>query len=285
MIAGIEEKRTHRGLVYFVDSTGEIVAKVCTCCGETVAMEGFYVRKSCLGGRLPMCKKCNSERSYKYNRENAEEINEQKRAYRKNNPDKTSKYAREYYEKHSEKLKERNRNYYENNTEKAIEYARKRTRKDPEKFRKYSSDYKKANPEKSALHRRRRRARKRGLPDTLTSEQWDSTVNFFGGGCALSGHSEFVKEHVIPIKIGRGGTTFENIIPMRQDLNTSKAVSHIFEWFDSNYERLNLKKDKFNQLIEYLADVNDMTVQEYRKYVDWCFDNPVSFADGITINK
>jgi len=109
----------------------------------------------------------------------------------------------------------------------------------------------------------------------LTAEKRDLIIEQFDGGCALTGDKADVHlDHVIPISVGHGGTTYENIIPLRADLNLSKGTGNIFEWFEANMQRLKLKRTKFNTLIEYLADINGMTTKEYEAYVRKCHDNP-----------
>jgi hypothetical protein len=141
------------------------------------------------------------------------------------------------------------------------------------KSRKYVTKWQKANPEKVRLAGHRRQARKRALPDTLTVEQTSVILERFGG-CVFTGSEDFQLDHVIPLAVGHGGTTKENMVPLRSDLNMSKSNRNIFEWFASNKERFNLDQTKFDELIEYLANLNEMTVEEYRDYVYWCHENP-----------
>lgn len=151
-----------------------------------------------------------------------------------------------------------------------------------ERLNKYHCQHYRDNRGQYYLRVNRRRARERQLPDTLTSEQRDIIIKQFDGGCALTGDKTDVHlDHVIPISIGHGGTIFENIIPLRADLNLSKGTDNIFEWFESNRQRLKLNRTKFNALIEYLADINGMTTQEYEDYVRECHDNPRQFVEDV----
>lgn len=125
-----------------------------------------------------------------------------------------------------------------------------------------------------------RRAMKALLPDTLTVNQIEAAMSFFNGGCALTNQADDLHlDHVIPLSIGRGGTTFENIIPLSGTLNISKHDGNLFEWFKSNRQRFNLSQKKFDKLIDYLANLNDMTIDEYRDYVYWCHANPRTVND------
>ena len=64
------------------------------------------------------------------------------------------------------------------------------------------------------------------------------------------------------------------MIPLRADLNISKSARCIFDWFYDVKDHFNLPQTKFDELIEYLADINGMTANEYEDYVRWCHDNP-----------
>jgi 5-methylcytosine-specific restriction endonuclease McrA len=119
-----------------------------------------------------------------------------------------------------------------------------------------------------------RRAIKELLLDTLTTSQVEIMLTKFNG-CALTGNQDSLHlDHVIPLSVGHGGTTFENIIPLSDTLNLSKNDGNLFEWFETNRQRFNLSQDKFNTLIDYLAELNEMTREEYREYVYWCHANP-----------
>jgi 5-methylcytosine-specific restriction endonuclease McrA len=129
------------------------------------------------------------------------------------------------------------------------------------------------NKEKVKLAYHRRLARKKSLPDNLTTEQVTHMLEHFGG-CALTGSVDLHLDHVIPLAAGRGGTVVENMIPLRSDLNISKNSRNIFEWFNKFKDAHGLKRDKFDELIEYLANLNGMTTEDYRDYVYWCHENP-----------
>jgi hypothetical protein len=119
-----------------------------------------------------------------------------------------------------------------------------------------------------------RRAMKKNLPDNLTAVQIETMLEFFEG-CALTGKQKNLHlDHVIPLSIGHGGTTAENIVALIDFLNLSKHDGNLFEWFKENKQRFDLSQDKFDTLIDYLAELNEMTHAEYRDYVYWCHENP-----------
>lgn len=77
------------------------------------------------------------------------------------------------------------------------------------------------------LNRHRLRARRYGLPDTLTFKEWIKTLEHFNFKCA---YCETVKfndlEHFIPLsrceKGGRYGTTLNNVVPSCKACNYKK---------------------------------------------------------------
>lgn len=70
------------------------------------------------------------------------------------------------------------------------------------------------------------RARRAGLPATLTIEQWFYTLEFFGGFCAYCQRKPgIILEHFIPLSLG-GGTTSDNCIPSCYSCNARKRDRH-----------------------------------------------------------
>jgi hypothetical protein len=134
--------------------------------------------------------------------------------------------------------------------------------------------------ETARLCLQRRLARKRYLPDDFTAEQLSQVINVFNGGCALTGERVFHWDHVVPLSVGHGGTTYGNMIPLRGDLNISKSNRNIFEWFEANRQLFKLEQERFNRLIEWLGKANGMTVEEYRDYVYECHANPNEINDA-----
>lgn len=282
MEQGCTEKRNTRGTLYFENLTGEVVAKECSKCSKVIALEGFCKHKTSLGGRMSTCKACDCERTRKYREANPEKARESVRKYREDNSEKIRESVRKYYEANSEKVRKSVRNYREVNPEKMREMDRKYRRNNLEKKRERVRNWQAANLVRCALNTQRRRARKATLPDTLTIKQQSVIASHFDGGCAVTGSSDYHMDHVIPLACGHGGTIYRNMIPLRADLNTSKKDRNIFEWFEVNKERHSMEQTKFDTLIAYLAEVNEMSTKEYRAYVDWCFDNPRTIDDLTT---
>src|SRR5699024_2349289 len=121
----------------------------------------------------------------------------------------------------------------------------------------------------------RRRTRKSKLPCNFTAKDLESLLRTFNNSCALTGRKDNLQiDHVIPLATGHGGAIYGNMAPLTGVLNSSKNDANIFEWFEANRQRFELSQDKFDRLIDFLAEANDMTVEEYRDYVYWCHKNP-----------
>src|SRR5699024_8010350 len=122
---------------------------------------------------------------------------------------------------------------------------------------------------------RRRLVRLRALIDDFTSEEREEVLRKFDGKCALTGLDVPIHlDHVIPIAIGHGGTTKSNMLPIWHRINSSKSDRNIFEWYEESGGRFEVSPGLFEKAIEYLAELNEMTVEEYRNYVYECHANP-----------
>lgn len=117
----------------------------------------------------------------------------------------------------------------------------------------------------------RRRAIKRELTAIFTGKDH---FKLKSGGCVLTGEFEDVhSDHFISLATGHGGTYAANMIGLVGYLNLSKGDRNPFEWIQT---RKDADKAKFDALVKRLADANGLTVDEYREFVYWCYDNPRS---------
>jgi hypothetical protein len=113
------------------------------------------------------------------------------------------------------------------------------------------------------------------LPNTLTTAEYAQTLDYFNYRCALTGDAKNIsQEHFIAVTTGHAGTTAENIIPMRQDLNASKHAHNPFEWILDAEDHYGLDVRKWNSLLAYLAFRNKLSIEEYVAFVNWCYANP-----------
>lgn len=267
----ITEHRSRLGVKYYEDTDGKIVAKHCKKCDNAKTLDTFAKDKRGFGGATAECKECRAAYLRKKRGSKTE-------SYRPSvsievidgvegkecSKCKVWKAFAEYTKHHiglggrESVCKECRALYYEDTKERQAEYGRL---------------YHKNNPKNSLIRAHRRRARMISLPDDFTSEHMRKTYDYFGG-CALTGEvSDIHWDHAVPIATGYGGTTFGNMIPLRSDLNLSKGDGNLFEWFNRNKKRFNLSQSNFDRLVEWLANVNGMTTDEYHAFVDECFEN------------
>ncbi|MCY7751632.1 hypothetical protein MOB18_21460 [Bacillus inaquosorum] len=169
------------------------------------------------------------------------------------------------------KLK-RDAEYRTKNKQKRAEYSRAYCSARKEHYAMLKKRWQKKNSISIILQNQKRRAKVKDLPNDLTQADKLKIQDYFGG-CALTGKSSNIHwDHVIPLSTGFGGTTKGNMIPLSSELNISKYNSNIFEWFEANKDRFNLSSVKFDNLISYLAKVNCMSVEEYSRYYNSCFN-------------
>jgi 5-methylcytosine-specific restriction endonuclease McrA len=160
-----------------------------------------------------------------YGAKNRDALKVKGRKYRSENKAKLAEYEREYYAERPGKRAEKGRKYYADNHERVREYARK-----------YYAEYRLKNLKKvraaDRLLSQRRRARKAHFPDTLTSEQWENCVAYFGGACAACGSGgDTTLDHWIPISNKDcPGTVAENTVCLCAACNTSKHDRGALEW-------------------------------------------------------
>jgi hypothetical protein len=251
-LTGMVEKRRGKKSMWYEDYSGEIIAKRCTTCSEIKSIDGFTKGKTGIGGRRAYCKECEAIVKISYYSINHEGIKEYQKSYYRKNKGKVLKYKRtnqiynpEYWQQ-----------YYKKNRNNILEANRIRRKNNPERDR-------------NIVHRRR--ARKYDLPNDFNVDDVRVTLRYFEYNCALTGDSNNrTWDHAIPIAVGHGGTTYGNMYPLRGDLNSSKGDRNIFEWFKANRQRFNLSQAKFDALIDWLAEANDMTVEGYTAYVYEC---------------
>lgn len=281
------------GTTYYENEKGAIILKQCRGCQEVKNINEFFNDKRGLAGKTSRCIDCEIIRKRNYRINNYEKSLESGRKWKQKNREKHIRYNRKYYQEnkeHFKNIRELNREkrndqisewkkrnpdyrkkYYIANRKKEIENSRKWRSENPEKFALAKKEWNKRNNESVRLMCQRRRTRKNDSPNTLTPGQLKEILKKFDYKCSLTGETENVQlDHVIPLSSSKSGTTKGNIIPLRGDLNSSKNNKNIFEWYENNKNRFGVTDDKFDSLISYLAELNDMDVESYKKYVYRC---------------
>lgn len=249
---GGELKKNRKG-TYYIEVLQKIECKECTHCHVMKVLLDFQQRLDRFAKKDNFCKKCRTSLKRKERVDNHAAVIERERRYFERNKQAKTERNRAYRIANKEKERERQRNWRENNRVKL------------------------------ALKSSKRRAVQSGLTNDLSFYQLSQIKSRFKHKCALTCKGDDVHmDHVIPVATGYGNTTLGNIIPLFGRLNESKCDSNIFVWFNANRERYSLEQDRFNALIEYLADINEMTIFEYTAYVYDCHNNPCEIIEEET---
>lgn len=101
---------------------------------------------------------------------------------------------------------------------------------------------------RNRIHAHLRRARKNDLPATFTAEQWEQSLNYFNGCCAVCGRQlnslfgdyKAHQDHWIPVSYegdDNPGTVATNMIPLCKPCNLSKAASMPEDWLAQNFSK------------------------------------------------
>lgn len=248
--------------------------KLCRDCGEVKALSDFNAALHCLGDRRPECKECSKKALREYNER--PEVQEKGRQYRRREDVRARARAYEStpeykalkgkYDKSDERkaykrlyrqrpeVKTRYRLYYQrlDRREKYNRIERERYRLD-EKIR-----------ARARSNTQARRARLLSLPDTLTAEDWQRAIDYFGGRCAVCGrlpHGQLVlaADHWIPLS--RGGATIpENIIPLCHSLRGASGSCNRNKWY----------KDPVVWLLEKFGEEKSKEIEmKIQTYIIW----------------
>ncbi|UTE77473.1 hypothetical protein [Rossellomorea sp. KS-H15a] len=255
---------TERGRRKLTDNEGNVFLD-CTKCKEIKPKEEYRDREGFLANKDSHCRVCCMEKG---------------RNFRKENEEHTKEYYRQYREENKEQLNEKSRVHYSKNKDHIRKQQREYRKNDPERYREHSRKWARENPEYQVNLTSNRRAKMRRLPYDFTIEQSSKMLT---GGCSLTGDKNNIHlDHVIPLNVGHGGTTFSNMIALRADLNNSKVDSNIFEWAEAKHKQFNFTLVRFIEVMTEVADRNGMSFEEYKEYVYWCFDNPRDLSSEPT---
>lgn len=198
----------------------------CPCDNPQLVTE-FHKGKDRRDGLCPYCKTCVKEKGRLYRENNPDRVRETRRRWKKNNPDKIRAEKQRYWTTNKERalarnlkwsrknraaLNARNRKYRQDNLEKVRKQELERRNKDRARYR--AIDH-------------RRESRKRSLPASLTSQQWEWLLEQSGHCCVYCGKHEsevgtLQQEHTTPIVQG-GAYTVTNIRPACPKCNYRKG--------------------------------------------------------------
>lgn len=117
----------------------------------------------------------------------------------------------------------------------------------------------------------RYRIKLKQLEDTLTGEEWANTRSYFQDTCAVCDSQDRIElDHWIPISWGQIGNVKENVVPLCKFHNMSKKNRNPNKWITIAD---NIVFEKTTKLYEYLAEINELSVEEYKEFIDLCFED------------
>lgn len=123
-----------------------------------------------------------------------------------------------------------------------------------------------------SLRLHKHRAKKHGLPSTITLELREKAKAEQGYKCILSGSPDIVTEHITPLSWETGfGDTYGNVVFMTHELNVSKRDKNIFEWIKTQPKEY--QERFYNVLVPMMAERNGMTSKEYEEFVNRSYEN------------
>ena len=238
--------------------------KICWLCKKKIEVnnENFHINKASKDGFANLCKPCakiykrknrekyaekSQEYCAKYQKEHKEEIKdkrdvfyiehkskiiEYKNKYCAKNKKKIAIKAKKYRNENKDKIKEIRRKYNINNKDKIRITQNAYVMKNIEKIRKDRRAWVKNNKEKIYLRNNIRRENRMEFMATLTIEEWQDTLKYFGDKDAYTGLPMEVlsRDHVIPLSKG-GFYSKHNIIPCECSINSSKGNLELEEWY------------------------------------------------------
>ena len=185
--------------------------------------------------RSETCRPCYSRA---YREEHKEQIAVQKATWRLNHLNHVKEQNRTYYRSHMNELKGRNEKYRIEHREefkaysatyrarhldecrsREVAYKTSHASEERERRARWAREHKDATNTKTA----RRRARKKALPATLTTKEWEAIKSAYKQRCAYCGKkpARLQQEHVIPLSKD-GPTTMSNIVPACPPCNYAK---------------------------------------------------------------
>jgi len=216
----------------------------CTECGQIISIDQFNKKARGLLGKASKCKDCQKV----WRESNKEQLKEYSKVWREENKEYLQAYHKVWRTENPDKHKQSGTNWRKNNIE--------RVRKS------------------SIRNSHNRKARISSLPNTLTVQDHTFIMSMYNNSCALTGKSDVHLDHVIPLSIGHGGTTYENMLPLSSEVNLSKHNKNIFEWARKNHKKYGFTMEKFYEVMAEVATRNKMLLGDYMDYVYECFENP-----------
>lgn len=253
------EKTTIRIYANIDDPIEKAIGRQCSNCGNINLRSELKIVKTNRDKMYAYCNPCSSKKTaaaHKKRRgsdplwaaEQSKKNVEYDRKKKIENPEYANKRNQQNLNRHYKRMSE------------DINYAKHKSRK--------TCEWYKNNPDKAREYNHQRRARIEANGGTFTNQEWIEVKAYFDNTCPLTGHiDQLTLEHMIPISYG-GANDSTNIIPLYGPTNCSKNNSNPFNWIETQPLEYH---EGFNRVVAFLADQNEMSVDEYKEYVDSFF--------------
>lgn len=116
--------------------------------------------------------------------------------------------------------------------------------------------------------------------NNLTEVETENIFESFDNKCALTNvEGEIHLDHFVPLSWGKiavdkniGGTTFKNMLPLKSKINISKSDHNPFQWIKEACETHSIEKDRWEEVVNYMASKNQMTPVAYENAVSTCYE-------------
>ncbi len=214
------------------------VSKQCSRCGQIKSLDEFYRRALSADGRSASCSACQK----RYREQNREKVLESSRRYRERKrggpPRKrpasgggVQESRRRYREQNPDKVRESRRLWREQNPDKVRESRRLWRERNLDKVREAQRRWQEANPDAKRLATQRRKARKRNAPTYLISAK--DARRLANEPCLACRGVADTLDHLVPLSRG-GSHGAGNLVAMCGSCNSRKSARTISEWRKAN---------------------------------------------------
>ena len=181
-----------------------IKEKKCTICKKVKPISDFYKDSQRSDGHYTKCKKCHAKMVKNWQINNPEKFKELHRSSKRKNREPDRLYAKKWAREHPDQNREKNQKWRSDHPN-------------------YGKNWRKNNRDKTRHYTQNRRVRKEGNGGTLTVQEWNAILDFYGHKCLCCGRNDvkLTIDHVIPIFHG-GKHCAENVQPLCGSCNSRK---------------------------------------------------------------